>query len=67
MSEKPKYVEKETKRVDVWRYKKYTCKAKILDIKTGKRIVLMNSKDAMAHDIYLGYRTELRLGKRARL
>jgi len=64
VSEKPKYVEKETKRVDVWRYKKYMCKAKIIDIKTGKRIVLLNSKDATAHDIYLGYRTELKLGKK---
>lgn len=54
-----KFVEKEVKKVDVWRYKPYTCKVKKIDIKTGKRIMLLNETEARDHDIYSGYRTEI--------
>ncbi len=53
------FVEKEVKKIDVWRYKPYTCKVKPFDIKTGRRIILLNEKEARDHDIYSGYRTEL--------
>lgn len=57
-----KYVEKEVKRVDVWRYKPYFCKVKTIDIRTGKKIVVLNEQEAEDHDIYSGYRTEIKFG-----
>lgn len=56
------YVEKEAKRekVDVWKIKKYACKVKPIDIYTGKNIIVLNKSEAQEHDIYSGYRTELR-------
>ncbi len=56
------YVEKEAKaeKVDVWKLKKYVCKVKPIDIFTGKNIIVLNKTEAQEHDIYSGYRTELR-------
>lgn len=54
------YVEKEVAKVDVWQFKKYECKVKLIDIYTGKNIVVLNKADAQEHDIYWGYRTEVR-------
>jgi AMP phosphorylase len=53
------YVEKEVKKVDVWKFKKYICKVKPIDIYTGKNVVVLNKNEAQDHDIYWGYRTEL--------
>ena len=53
------YRERETKKVDVWKLKKYMCKVRIMDIYTGKSIVLLNKQEAQEHDIYAGYRTKL--------
>jgi len=54
------YVEGVKKKVDVWRYKPYVCGVKNIDIYTGKRVILLNEKEAMDHDIYPGYRTEVK-------
>ncbi|MBI5227144.1 AMP phosphorylase [Candidatus Micrarchaeota archaeon] len=54
------YVEKEVKKVDVWKVKKYVCKVKIIDIFTGKKIIVLNEDDAKEHDIYAGFRTQIR-------
>ncbi len=54
-----KFSEKETKKVDVWRYKKYICKVKTLDISTGSKVILLNEDQAKEHDIYWGYRTQI--------
>ncbi len=51
---------KEKKRVDVWKYKTYTCKAKLMDISTGSRIIVLNEDEAKEHDIYSGYRAEIK-------
>jgi len=51
------FVEKETKKVDVWRLKKYICKVKNIGILTGKNIIVLNKSQAIGHDIYEGYRT----------
>ncbi len=58
------YVETEAKaeKVDVWRLKKYVCKVKPIDIFTGKNIIVLNKGEAQEHDIYSGYRTEIRHG-----
>jgi AMP phosphorylase len=57
------YVEKEqAKKVDVWKLKKYVCKAKIIDIMTGKNVIVLNKDEAKEHDIYWGYRTEVKHG-----
>ena len=57
------YVEKEQKKVDVWKIKKYVCKAKIIDIMTGKNVIVLNKEEAKEHDIYWGYRTEVKHDK----
>lgn len=51
------FVEKEVKKVDVWRLKKYVCKVKNIGILTGKNVIVLNKEQAMSHDIYEGYRT----------
>lgn len=53
------FSEKETKKVDVWRYKKYICTVKTLDIYTGKSVIVLNENEAKEHDIYWGYRTKI--------
>ena len=54
------FVEKEAKKkVDVWKLKKYICKAKLINIRSGKDIIVLNTREAQEHDIYSGYRTEL--------
>ena len=54
------YVEKEMEKVDVWKLKRYECKIKPIDIYTGKNVVVLNNSEAQEHDIYSGYRTEIR-------
>jgi AMP phosphorylase len=54
------FVEKETKKIDVWKFKRYVCKVKKVDIYTGKNIVVLNTDEAKEHDMYSGYRTEVR-------
>ncbi|MGV8176922.1 MAG: AMP phosphorylase [Candidatus Bilamarchaeaceae archaeon] len=56
-----KYDDTVRKKVDVWKYKKYMCRARLVNIKTGKRVVILNRKEAQEHDIYAGYRTEVRV------
>jgi len=51
-------------KVDVWKLKKYVCKVKPVNIYTGKKIIVLNQEEAKEHDIYSGYRTEMRRGKR---
>ncbi len=59
------FVEKETKKVDVWKYKKYICKVKPIGISAGgKNIIVLNKEQAIGHDIYVGYRTEIKTKKR---
>jgi len=50
-------------KIDVWKIQKYKCKAKIFDIHTGKKIVILNEAEAKEHDIYLGYRTTIKYGE----
>ncbi|MFH0737873.1 MAG: AMP phosphorylase [Candidatus Micrarchaeota archaeon] len=56
------YVETEQKekKVDVWKLKKYVCKVKPIDIFTGKNVIVLNKAEAQEHDIYSGYRTEIK-------
>ncbi len=61
--ERNHFVEKELKKVDVWKIKKYECKVRLLDIYAGKNIVILNEEEAKEHDIYSGYRTTLKFGK----
>jgi len=56
-----KFVENERKEVDVWQVKKYVCKVKLIDIFTGKNIIVLNEDEAKEHDIYAGYRTKLKV------
>ena len=50
------YVERERKKVDVWRLKPYIVQARKINIYTGKRIVVLNKREAQQNDIYAGYR-----------
>ena len=53
------FVEKQVKKVDVWKLKKYVCTVKPIDIHTGKNVIVLNKAEAQEHDIYYGYRTEV--------
>lgn len=53
------YVEKQMKKVDVWKLKKYICEVKPINIYTGKNVVVLNTYEAKEHDIYSGYRTKV--------
>lgn len=55
------YVEKQLQKVDVWRVKRYFCKVKPIDVHTGKNVILLNKADAQEHDIYSGFRTEIKI------
>ena len=58
------FVEPESgrKKVDVWRYKKYICRVRPIGISAGgKNIIVLNKDQAQAHDIYVGYRTEMKI------
>ncbi len=58
------FVEREMKKVDVWKLKKYICKVKTLGIYAGgKNIIVLNTDEAESHDIYAGYRTEIKTPK----
>jgi AMP phosphorylase len=51
---------KEAKKVlDVYKQRKYITQAKLIDIRTGKRIVVLNEKEAVFNDIYEGQRVEI--------
>ncbi|MEW6528713.1 MAG: AMP phosphorylase [Candidatus Micrarchaeota archaeon] len=54
------YIEKERKKVDVWRIRPYIVQAKKINIYTGKKIVVLNKHEAQQNDIYAGYRENLR-------
>jgi len=61
------FVEPESgkKKVDVWKYKKYIAKVRPIGISAGgKNIIVLNKEQAQGHDIYVGYRTELKVKNR---
>ncbi|MEM2948205.1 MAG: AMP phosphorylase [Candidatus Anstonellales archaeon] len=53
--------EREKKEMEVWKYKKYICQVKTIDIFTGKRIIVLNDREAMQNEIYPGQRIGLRI------
>ena len=52
--------EKREKKKELWEKKKYVCQVKLIDIKTGRNIVVLNEKEAEENDIYNGYRVILK-------
>ncbi len=44
---------------EVWKFKKYVCRAKLLDLRGGKPIVILNQDEAHQNDIYMGHRVVL--------
>jgi AMP phosphorylase len=63
-SNKPQYVEGVKKKVDIWRIKPYICRVKGIDVYTGKNVIILNDKEAQDHDIYTGYRSEVKYGNK---
>ncbi len=53
--------EREKKEMEVWKYKKYICQVKTIDIVTGKKIIVLNDSEAMQNEIYPGNRVGLRI------
>lgn len=51
---------KEIKKIDVWKFKKYECTVHLINISTGKHVIVLNEDEAKEHDIYSGYRTILK-------
>lgn len=56
--------EKRRKKEELWKKKKYLCQVKLIDIRTGKNIIVLNEEDATENDIYTGYRVILKHGER---
>lgn len=55
------YQEREAvKKVDVWRIRPYIAQARKINIYTGKKIIVLNRREAQQNDIYAGYRENLR-------
>lgn len=51
--------QKREKKKELWEKKKCICQVKLIDIKTGRNVVVMNEEDAEENDIYNGYRVNL--------
>ncbi|MCX6772410.1 MAG: AMP phosphorylase [Candidatus Micrarchaeota archaeon] len=47
---------------DVWKYKKYVCRAKCFDITAGGKIIVLNEQEAHQNDLYASHRVILRSG-----
>jgi len=56
----PMFVEREVKKVDVWKFKRYICKVRNINILTSKNVIILNPEEAKNHDIYGGFRTEMK-------
>ncbi len=52
------------KKDEVWKYKKYLCRAKCFDLTAGGKIVVLNEAEAHENDLYAGHRVILRQGRR---
>jgi AMP phosphorylase len=44
---------------EVWKYKKYICRAKLLDLTAGGKIVVLNEAEAHENDLYASHRVVL--------
>lgn len=51
-----------SKKDDVWKYKKYICKAKVFDLIAGGKIIVLNEAEAHENDLYASHRVILRSG-----
>ena len=49
---------------EVWKYKKYICRAKILDLTAGGKIVVLNEQEAHENDLYASHRVVLSCGNK---
>lgn len=49
-----------SKKDEVWKYKKYVCKAKCFDITAGGKIIVLNESEAHQNDLYASHRVILR-------
>jgi AMP phosphorylase len=47
------------KELDVYKHRKYLTQARLVDISTGKKIVVLNDKEAVANDIFEGQRVQI--------
>jgi len=52
--------QKRKKKVELWEQKKYIVQAHVIDIQTGKSIVVLNETEAIENDIRQGYRVDLK-------
>ena len=50
---------KRKKKEELWAKKKYICQIRLIDIKTGRNVVVLNEEEAEENDIYNGYRVTL--------
>ncbi len=52
--------EKRKKKEELWEKRKYIVQARVIDIITGRHIIVLNEAEAMENDIYQGYRVVLK-------
>ena len=53
-----------SKKDDVWKYKKFICKAKCFDLVAGGKILVLNEAEAHENDLYTSHRVILRCNGR---
>ena len=51
---------KREKKRELWEKKKYICQVKLIDIRTGRNVVVLNEEDAEGNDVHNGYRVVLK-------
>jgi AMP phosphorylase len=49
---------------EVWKYKRYVCRAKLLDLTAGGKIVVLNEQEAHENDLYASHRVVLKCGEK---
>lgn len=57
-------LEKRKKKEELWERKKYIVQARVIDISTGKNVIVLNEGEAVENDIYSGYRIDLKTTER---
>ncbi|MEM4367005.1 MAG: AMP phosphorylase [Candidatus Anstonellales archaeon] len=48
--------ERDKRKLEIWKKKRYFAQAKIIDLYTGKNVVVLNKEDANSHEIFESYR-----------
>lgn len=57
--------ERDKRKLEIWKKKRYFAQAKIIDLYSGKKIVVLNKEDANSHEIFESYRVQVEIKGRS--